>query len=313
MSERSGRQASGTGFQAEASLGSLCPQKQPVAGRHRSDRSGIHGSDGGQNAGRVAMLWSRLPFPSGATHLMSPYVAEFVGTMMLVLLGNGVCANVNLKKTLGHNAGWIVIATGWGLAVAFAVYLVSHISGAHLNPAVTIGLAVIGEFEVPQVAGYLASQMLGAITGATLVWLAYLPHWKETTDAGAIRGSFCNTPAIPHTISNLITEIIGTFALVLGVLAILRPENLMPDTGFKEGFAPCLVGLMVWSIGLSLGGPTGYAINPARDLGPRIAHALLPIANKGNSGWGYSWIPVVGPIVGGITAAVFYKALWSAA
>jgi glycerol uptake facilitator protein len=152
--------------------------------------------------------------------------------------------------------------------------------------------------------------MLGAIAGATLVWLTYLAHWKETADPGSIRGSFCNAPAIPHTVSNLITEIIGTFVLVLGVLAILTPENLVPNTGFKEGFAPALVGLMVWSIGLSLGGPTGYAINPARDLGPRIAHAILPIAGKGDSGWNYSWIPVVGPIVGGIIGALFYQEVW---
>lgn len=241
---------------------------------------------------------------------MSPYVAEFVGTMILVLLGNGVCANVNLNRTLGQNSGWMVITTGWGLAVAFAVYLVSHISGAHLNPAVTIGLAVLDAGARSQVPGYLAAQMLGAIVGAVLVWLAYLPHWKESTDPDQIRGSFCNSPAIPHTVGNLITEIIGTFVLVLGVLAILRPENLLPDTGFKEGLAPVLVGLMVWSIGLSLGGPTGYAINPARDLGPRIAHAILPIANKGSSRWDYAWIPVVGPILGGVLAALFYQALW---
>lgn len=241
---------------------------------------------------------------------MSPYVAEFIGTMILVLLGNGVCANVNLKKTLGHDSGWIVITTGWALAVAFAVYLTSHISGAHLNPAVTIGLAAIGQIEMPQAAGYLTAQMLGAIAGATLVWLAYLPHWKETSDTGAIRGSFCTAPAIPHTVGNLIAETIGTFVLVLGVLAILRPENLTPGTGFKEALSPCLVGLMVWSIGLSLGGTTGYAINPARDLGPRIAHFLLPIANKGDSGWSYAWIPIVGPIIGGILAAFVYQAVW---
>jgi glycerol uptake facilitator protein len=241
---------------------------------------------------------------------MSPYVAEFVGTMILVLLGNGVCANVNLNKTLGNDSGWIVIATGWGLAVAFAVYLVNAHSGAHLNPAVTIGLAVIGKFAWANVGGYVAAQMAGAIAGATLVWLTYLPHWKETDDLGSIRGSFCNTPAIPHTVGNLITEIIGTSVLVLGVLAILSPENLVPNTGFDKGFAPALVGLMVWSIGLSLGGPTGYAINPARDLGPRIAHAILPIAGKGDSGWNYSWIPVVGPITGGIIGALFYQAVW---
>lgn len=241
---------------------------------------------------------------------MSCYVAEFIGTMILVLLGNGVCANVKLKKTYGHDSGWIVITTGWGLAVAFAVYLVNAFSGAHLNPAVTIGLASIGKFEWGDVGFYVAAQMAGGVAGATLVWLAYLAHWKETEDAGAIRGCFCNTPAIPNTVANLITEIIGTFALVLGVLAILTPENLIPNSGFKEGLAPCLVGLMVWSIGLSLGGATGYAINPARDLGPRIAHFLLPIANKGDSGWGYSWIPVVGPIIGGVIAALFYQALW---
>lgn len=241
---------------------------------------------------------------------MSPPLAEFVGTMMLVLMGNGVCANVNLKKTLGNNSGWIVVTTGWGLAVAFAVYLVNPHSGAHLNPAVTLGLASIGKFEWADVGGYVAAQMGGGIAGAALVWLAYLSHWKETEDKDSIRGSFCNSPAIPNTPANLITEIIGTFALVLGVLAILTPENLVPNSGFKEGLAPMLVGLMVWSIGLALGGPTGYAINPARDLGPRIAHAILPIANKGDSGWNYSWIPVVGPIIGGVIAAVFYQQLW---
>lgn len=243
---------------------------------------------------------------------MSPYLAEFLGTMVLVLLGNGVCANVNLGRTLGHGSGWMVITTGWGLAVAFAVYLVNAHSGAHLNPAVTIGLAAIGMFEWAPAGGYIAAQMAGAIAGATLVWLAYLPHWKETNEPGSIRGSFCNTPAISHTVGNLLAEIIGTFALVLGVLAILTPENLVPNSGFKQGLSPLLVGLMVWSIGLSLGGPTGYAINPARDLGPRIAHALLPIAGKGDSNWSYAWIPVVGPIIGGIVAAFFFQGFWPA-
>lgn len=243
---------------------------------------------------------------------MSPVIAEFIGTAILVLLGNGVCANVNLKRTCGHNGGWIVITTGWALAVAFAVYLVNTHSGGHINPAVTIGLAAIGEFSWADVPGYLLAQMGGGIAGATLVWLTYLPHWKETDDAGAIRGSYCNSPAVPNTIANLMTEFIGTFILMLGVLAILTPANLVPNTGFKEGLQPLLVGLMVWSIGLSLGGPTGYAINPARDLGPRIAHAILPIANKGDSGWSYSWIPVVGPILGAVAAAYFYKALWPA-
>lgn len=253
---------------------------------------------------------------------MSPYVAEFVGTMMLILLGNGVCANVNLKASKGNGSGWIVIATGWGLAVTFAVYLVNHFSGAHLNPAVTIGLAAIGKFDlvtehgpVIAVGGYVAAQMAGAVTGAVLVWLAYLPHWSQTDDADAIRGSFCNSPAIPHTIGNLVTEIIGTFVLVLAVLGILIDHNLKLDIGestldLSPTVGPALVGMTVWLIGLSLGGPTGYAINPARDLGPRIAHALLPMANKGDSGWGYSWIPVVGPVIGGVLAAFLYQALW---
>jgi len=243
---------------------------------------------------------------------MSPYTAEFIGTMILVLLGNGVCANVNLSRTLGNNAGWIVIATGWGLAVAFAVYLVNAHSGAHINPAVTLALASIGQFAWERVGGYLVAQLGGAIVGATLVWLTYLSHWKETDDEGSIRGCFCTGPAIPNPVSNLITEAVGTFVLVLGVLAILTPANLIPNSGFKEGFAPCLVGIMVWSIGLSLGGPTGYAINPARDLGPRIAHAILPIHGKGDSNWRYSWIPVVGPIVGGVVGAFCYQALWPA-
>ena len=245
---------------------------------------------------------------------MSPVLAEFVGTMMLVLLGNGVCANVNLSKTKGHNSGWIVISTGWGLAVAFAVYMTNAYSGGHLNPAVTIGMAAIeaGGFSWSEVPGYIGGQMAGAIAGATLVWLAYLPHWKETEDQGSIQGSFCNSPAIPNTVGNLITEAIGTFVLMLGVLAILTPENLVPNSGFKEGLSPCLVGMMVWLIGLSLGGPTGYAINPARDLGPRIAHAILPIPTKGDSGWSYSWIPVVGPIVGAVIAAFFYQTVWQA-
>ena len=242
---------------------------------------------------------------------MSPFVAELVGTMFLVLLGNGVCANVNLTKTLGNSSGWIVISTGWAMAVTFAVYVANAHSGAHLNPAVTLGLMAIGKMTMADAIPYIVAQMLGAIVGATLVWLAYLPHWKETKEPGNIRGCFCNTPAIPHTVGNLLTEIIGTFVLMMGVLAILNPQNLVEGSGFDKGLAPCLVGLIVWSIGLSLGGPTGYAINPARDLGPRIAHAILPIAGKGDSGWDYAWIPVVGPIIGGVIAAFFYRAVWT--
>jgi glycerol uptake facilitator protein len=243
---------------------------------------------------------------------MTAFTGELIGTMILVTLGDGVVANVLLNKSKGQNAGWIVITAGWGFAVAVAVYCVGSISGGHLNPAVTLGLASIGRFEWALVPGYLAAQMIGALAGATLVWLAYLPHWKETADPGAKLGVFCNAPAIRHTFANLLTEIIGTAMLVLGVLAIGAKTNLQPEFGWDTGFGPALVGLLVWSIGLSLGGSTGYAINPARDLGPRIAHALLPIAGKGGSDWGYSWIPVVGPIIGGLVGALIYKLCWPA-
>ena len=241
---------------------------------------------------------------------MSPIVAELIGTTILVVLGNGVVANVLLHKSKGQNSGWIVITTGWALAVAVAVYLVNPISGAHLNPAVTLGLAAIGRFPWAQVPGYVAAQMAGGFLGGTIVWLTYLPHWEATEDQGAKLAAFCTAPALRRTAPNLLTEVIGTFVLVLGVLAILRPENLVPNSGFEKGFAPALVGLLVASIGLSLGGPTGYAINPARDLGPRLAHAVLPVAGKGGSDWGYAWIPVVGPLIGGTLGAVFFKLFW---
>ena len=241
---------------------------------------------------------------------MSPFLAELIGTMLLITLGDGVVANVVLQKSKGQNSGWIVITTGWALAVTIGVYSVNAISGAHLNPAVTIGLAAIGKFSWALVPGYLTAQMAGAFLGSVLVWLAYLPHWRETPDQGTKLAVFCTAPAIRNTFANLITEIIGTAVLVCGVLAIARPENLLPNTGFDKGFAPFLVGLLVWSIGLSLGGPTGYAINPARDLGPRLAHALLPISGKGGSDWGYAWIPVVGPIIGGVMGAVFFNCCW---
>lgn len=241
---------------------------------------------------------------------MSPPLAELVGTLILILLGDGVVANVVLNKTKGHNSGWIVITAGWAFAVAIAVYCTVAISGAHLNPAVTLGLAVIGKFDWALVPAYLAAQVAGAFLGAVLVWLSYLPHWGETKDAGAKLAVFSTGPAIRHTLGNLITEIIGTALLVLGVLAILSPKNLVPGSGFDTGFGPALVGLLVWAIGLSLGGPTGYAINPARDLGPRLAHMILPIAGKGSSDWGYAWIPIVGPLVGGVIGALVYQALW---
>ncbi len=230
--------------------------------------------------------------------------------MILIVLGDGVVANVALSKTKGNSSGWIVITAGWGLGVAIAVYCVNSISGAHLNPAVTAGMLVLGKISAGTAAGYVLAQMIGAFLGAVLVWLAYLPHWAATEDQGAKLGVFCTGPAIRQPIANLIPEIIGTFLLVLGVLAVMRPENLVPDSGFDKGFAPALVGVIVWAIGLSLGGPTGYAINPARDLGPRLAHAVLPIPGKGGSDWGYAWVPVAGPVIGGIIGAVFFKMLW---
>jgi len=241
---------------------------------------------------------------------MRPFLAELLGTMLLIILGDGVVANVVLNKTKGQNGGWIVITAGWAFAVTFAVYAVGTFSGAHLNPAVTIGLAAIGKFSWSAVPFYILAQLLGAMLGATIVWLAYLPHWAATDNKALKLAVFCTAPAIRDRNANLITEIIGTFVLVLGVLVVLTPRNLNPVHGWDAGFGPFLVGIIVWAIGLSLGGPTGYAINPARDLGPRIAHALLPIAGKGKSDWDYAWIPVAGPIVGGLVAAFLYKALW---
>ena len=247
---------------------------------------------------------------------MQAYIAEFFGTMILILLGDGVVANVLLKNSKGENSGWIVITFGWGMAVAMAVYAVGAISGAHINPAVTIGLASIGAFDWVQVPGYIIAQLLGAFTGAVLVWLAYLPHWGPTEDAGLKLGVFSTAPAYRNTLANFITEVVGTAMLLFGVLAIVSNVQRIQQASdvdlsavFQFGLAPLLVGLLVLSIGLSLGGPTGYAINPARDLGPRIAHAILPIAGKGASDWGYSWIPVVAPIVGGIIGAVLWNIL----
>ncbi len=244
---------------------------------------------------------------------MRELLAEAIGTMLLIILGDGVVAGVLLAKSKAQDSGWIVITAGWGFAVAIAVYAVGRISGAHINPAVTVGLASIGEFEWALVPGYIIAQMIGAFVGGVIVWLHYLPHWAETEDPALKLGVFSTGPAIRNTPSNLISEVIGTFVLVFGVLAIVTtfgPETITDaplQAAFSTGLTPLLVGLLVWAIGLSLGGPTGYAINPARDLGPRIAHAILPIAGKGGSDWGYSWIPVVGPIVGGILGAVVFS------
>ncbi len=232
--------------------------------------------------------------------------------MLLVLLGDGVVANVLLKQSKGNGGGWIVITAGWGFAVMVGAYAVGTISGAHLNPAVTLGLAAIGSIPFSAVPTYIAAQMIGAFLGAVLVWLAYLPHWGITEDKAAVRGVFCTAPAVRNSGANLLTEIIGTFVLLLGIMAIPSTHNLVEVSGLKNGLGPLLVGFLVWSIGLSLGGSTGYAINPARDLGPRLAHALLPIPGKTDSNWGYAWIPVVGPIIGGVAGALFYKFFWPA-
>ena len=232
---------------------------------------------------------------------MKLFVAEFVGTMLLVLLGDGVVAGVVLSKSKAEKSGWIVITTGWALGVAMAVYAVGRISGAHLNPAVTLGLAAVGKLPWGEAPVYIGGQMLGAFLGAVLVWLTYLVHWRATDDQSAKLLVFCTAPAIRNRAANVVTEIIGTFVLVFGVLAL--GANKAPN---DTGLTPLLVGFLVWAIGLSLGGPTGYAINPARDLAPRIAHALLPIVGKGHSDWSYAWVPVVGPILGGIAGAAAY-------
>lgn len=231
---------------------------------------------------------------------MTAFLGELVGTMILIVLGAGVVAGVLMKKSKAEGAGWIVITAGWGLGVAMGVYAVGNVSGAHLNPAVTIGFASIGEFPWADVPMYILAQMIGAIIGAVIIYFHYLPHWKETDDVDAKLSVFATIPAIRHPLSNLTSEIIGTFVLLLGLLAIGANE-------FTEGLNPLIVGALILAIGLSLGGTTGYAINPARDLGPRIAHFFLPISGKGKSDWGYAWVPFFGPIIGGTFGALFYK------
>ena len=231
---------------------------------------------------------------------MQAYLSEFIGTMILILLGDGVVAAVLLRNSKAEHSGWIVITFGWGMAVAIAVY-VAAISGAHINPAVTVGLASIGAFPWAQVPGYIIAQLLGAFVGAVLVWITYYDHWKETDDPVLKLGVFSTIPQIRNTVPNFITEVIGTAMLLFGVLAIIANA--------QAAVAPLSVGFLVLAIGLSLGGPTGYAINPARDLGPRIAHAVLPIPGKGDSDFSYGWLPVVAPLVGGIIGAVLWSIL----
>lgn len=227
---------------------------------------------------------------------------EFIGTLVLVLLGNGVVAGAVLNKTKNTNTGWVMIALGWGLAVTLAVYISGFMSPAHLNPAVTLAMATLGDLSWAKVLPYMLAQLLGAFVGAVLVWIHYYPHWQETKDQGAILGSFATGPAIRHTPSNVLGEMIGTAVLVMGVMS-MGQQNL------GDGLGPIIVGIIVTAIGFSLGGTTGYAINPARDLGPRIAHMVLPIANKGDSDWGYSWIPVIAPLLGGAIGAFGYNLL----
>lgn len=240
---------------------------------------------------------------------MTPFTAEIIGTMFLILLGNGVVANVVLKGTKGNNGGWMVITTAWALAVFVGVVIAAPYSGAHLNPAVTIGLTIAGKFSWADVPTYIAAQFIGAMLGSFLVWLLFKDFYAGTEDKGAKHATFCTGPAIPNTASNLISEIIGTFALIFVIFHFTGAEMGISKNPIGLGSIGALpVTFLVWVIGLSLGGTTGYAINPARDLGPRIMHAILPVAGKGGNNWGYSWIPVVGPIIGAALAALLY--LW---
>ncbi len=241
---------------------------------------------------------------------MTPFVAEFLGTALLILLGNGVVANVVLSKTKGNGSGWIVITTAWALAVFVGVVVAGPYSGAHLNPAVTIALAIAGKFEWGMVPEYVLAQLLGAMTGALFVWLKYIDHYKATEDKGLKLASFSTGPAIKNNIANLFSEIIGSFVLLFVIFYITSAEIIDTKTPVGLGSIGAIpVMFLVWAIGLSLGGTTGYAINPVRDLGPRIMHSILPVADKGSSEWSYAWIPVAGPIIGGSLAALLYTVL----
>lgn len=234
---------------------------------------------------------------------MSPFLGECIGTAILITLGDGVVANVLLKHSKGFNSGWIVITFGWAVAVFTGVYASAPSSGAHLNPAVTFALASIGDFPWKDVPLYLLAQLLGASIGAFLVWLAYLPHFRATEDPGLKLAVFCTGPAIRNPLNNFVTEVVATFIFILSILLITKPE-------MKIGALDALpVALLVLGIGLSLGGPTGYAINPIRDFGPRLMHAILPVPGKGTSDWAYAWVPVAGPLVGGLLAAQLFRLL----
>lgn len=235
--------------------------------------------------------------------MISPFLAEVIGTACILLFGSGVVAGCVLKDSKAENAGWIVITWAWGIGVMLGIYASGNISGGHLNPAVTIALATIGEFPWASVPSYILAQFIGAFIGSTLVWAAYYPHWEKTEDKGAKLGVFSTGPAIRNLPANLLTEAIGTFILVFAILFI-------GTNNIADGMNPFIIGLLILGLGLSFGGPTGYAINPARDLGPRIAHAILPIAGKGDSDWGYAWVPVVGPIIGGVLGALTFAMIF---
>ncbi|MBU3134698.1 aquaporin family protein [Clostridium gasigenes] len=234
---------------------------------------------------------------------MTTILAELFGTLILVLLGDAVVANVILNKTKGNSSGWIVIASGWAFAVAVPVYMFGSVSGAHFNPAVTLALAVVGKFPWANVPMYLVAQFVGAFLGAGLVLISYYNHFEETEDKATKLGVFCTSPEIRNPKFNFATEFIGTFIFIFAMLGITAHP-------FVDGVQPFVIGVLVWAIGLSLGGPTGYAINPARDLGPRLMHYLLPVPNKGGSDWGYAWIPVVAPILGAILGALLYVSIF---
>lgn len=241
---------------------------------------------------------------------MTPFSAELIGTMLLVLLGNGVVANVVLNGTKGNNSGWIVITTGWALSVFTGVVIAGPYSGAHLNPAVTLGLALAGKFGWQQVGGYMVAQLLGAMLGAFLVWILYRQHFDATEDAPSKLAVFCTGPAIRHRFSNMFSEALGSFVLIFVIFYFTDPAIGDQKTPIGMGSLGALpVALLVWGIGLSLGGTTGYAINPARDLGPRLVHALMPIKNKCHSDWAYAWVPVAGPLLGAVAGAVLYLIL----
>ena len=241
---------------------------------------------------------------------MTPFMAEFIGTMFMILLGDGVVANVLLNDTKGNNSGWMVITTAWGFAVFVGVTIAGPYSGAHFNPAITIGLAIAGKFPWSNVLPYITAQMLGAAAGAFLVWVMYYDHFKKTNNPGNILAVFCTGPAVRNYVSNITSEIIGAFVLLFTIFYITGGEITATKSPIGLGSVGAVpVAILVWVIGLALGGTTGYAINPARDLGPRIMHALLPIKNKGTSDWAYAWIPIFGPIIGTALAAMVYMNL----